>query len=185
MSSIWQNCVIWSNLTHFKSKTIVQSKKFSACVSVLCIVRVCVCVCVSCVKNHRIDVQGSVFTSLGLSVSGRDPLMPTDSFSKNAFGMLNRRSKWINHKKQNSHTLRTSSVFQRISASCLPPVHARGDKDLLNGGEEWAWPYLRRLWQSSDLNEMWGQERCLISGRLLQKFCGLAYIVHGCRIFMN
>lgn len=92
MSNIWKNCVSWSNLTHIKCKTIAQSMTLSACVSVLCILCVCVCVC-PVWGNHRVNVQGNVFTSPGLSVAGRDPLMPTGSSRKNAFGMLNWRSK--------------------------------------------------------------------------------------------
>lgn len=85
----------------------------------------CVCVCVCPVwrttelRLAEDDAKGSVFTSPGLSVADRDPLMPKDSTSKNAFGMLNQRSKWINHKRQNIHTLQKSFIFQHICASYL------------------------------------------------------------------
>lgn len=51
-------------------------------------------VCVLCIKDHNhlseVDIKGTVFSFLGLSGADRDPFMPTESASKNAFGMLNR-----------------------------------------------------------------------------------------------
>lgn len=46
-----------------------------------------------CVPLTEVGIKGSVLSSLGLSLSDRNPLKPTDSTSKNAFGMLKQRSK--------------------------------------------------------------------------------------------
>lgn len=146
----------------------------------------CVYVCLVWMIT-AVDVKGNVFTSPGLS---EILSCPQTSTSKNAFGMLNQGSKWINHKKQNTlhHIFRFPACLRCSSspyASLRTRAAERGDEDLLVVEEEWIWPCLCRWKRSSELNEMWGPERCFIRNRLQQKFCSLAHIIHGCRSLMN